>query len=190
MSTIVVVKKNGVAAIGADTLTKYGDTKESARFTENFSKIIRVGDSYLAFVGHASFGLVLNSYFSKFAEPPMLNSRQSIFETACQMHTALKRDYFLDPAEEDDDTFESSQLDCLIGNPAGIFGLYTLRFVQQYSKFYAFGSGAQYALGAMSAIYETASSAEAIARSALTAAGDFDDGTEGPYEVSTVLGPE
>ncbi len=189
MSTIVAIKKNGIAALGADTLIKYGDTNESAEFTENFSKIVRVGESYMAFVGHASFGLVLNSYFSKLDEVPRFGSRQQVFDAACQMHTVLKRDYFLNPNEDDDDVFESSQLDSLIVNPSGIFGLYSMRFVQEYSKFYAFGSGAQYALGALSALYDKTDSVEEIARGALAAAANFDDGTGKPFEVVTVLGP-
>jgi hypothetical protein len=64
MSTIAVAKKGGQAAIGADTLTCLGTTKESAAYVANYSKIIRVGDNYLAIVGHASWPLVLSSYFA------------------------------------------------------------------------------------------------------------------------------
>lgn len=186
MSTVVVVKKQGVAAIGADTLAKYGDVKEGAEYTKGFSKIITVGESRLAFVGHASFGLMLNSYFSKLPDEPRLDSRQSIFDAACAMHSVLKRDYYLNPNEEDDDTFESSQIECLIANPYGIFGLYSLRFVQEYTKFYAFGSGAQYALGALYACYLSPQTAEELVNTALGAAADFDDGTQGPFEIQTI----
>ncbi len=38
MSTVVVVRKEGIAAIGGDTLTSYGGTKESAAYIRNHSK--------------------------------------------------------------------------------------------------------------------------------------------------------
>ena len=48
MTTISVVRKGGVAAIAADTLTKWGSGKESAKYIANSEKIIQVGDNYIA----------------------------------------------------------------------------------------------------------------------------------------------
>lgn len=186
MSTIVVVKKNGLVAIGADTMTKLGGTYESAEYIESHSKIIQVGQNCIALVGHASWGLVLSNYFAKTKAKIVLNSPQAIFEMARVLHNSLKEDYFLNPREDEDDPFESSQLDCLIANPFGIFGLYSLRSVQEYSKFYAFGSGYKFALGAMRAIYNLEYSAEEIARIGVEAAADFDDATGLPVEVKTI----
>ncbi len=186
MSTIVVVRKNGVAAIGADTLTRSGHIKESAEYIANTSKILRVGESYLAYVGDASLGLVLGSYFSRLAEPPALDSPLSIFEAARELHQALKDVYFLVTEGEDSGDFEPSHACCLIANRAGIFGLYTRRTVKEYTRFYAFGPGEEYAMGAMWAVYETATSAEEVARAGLGAAAAFDDSTSLPIEVRTV----
>ena len=186
MSTIVVVKKNGKAVIAADTLIKYGDANESAEYTVGCSKLLEVGDSHLAFVGHASFGLVLNSYFSSLDDLPRFDSRESIYQAACAMHPTLKKSYYLNPNEDEDDVFESTQFDSLICNPSGIFGLYSLRFVQEYKKFYAFGSGYGFAMGAMRAAYPLLDSVEDIAKAGLEAAADFDDGTLGPFEMKTV----
>ena len=90
------------------------------------------------------------------------------------------------PLFDDEDPFESSQVDCLIVNPSGIYGLYSLRSVQQYSRFYAFGSGYKFALGAMRAVYETAASAKEVAQAGLDASVDFDDGTAPPLEIISV----
>ncbi len=149
-------------------------------------KIVNVGDSYLACVGHASWDLVLTSYFSNLSPPPLLDSPQAIFETFRQLHHALKEDYFLNPREDEEDEFESSRLDCLIANSAGIFGLYSLRSVMEYTKFYAFGSGYRFALGAMWVLYGTGASAEEIARAGLEASAEFDGSTRAPIEVKTV----
>jgi ATP-dependent protease HslVU (ClpYQ) peptidase subunit len=186
MSTIVVAKKGGQAAIGADTLTCLGTTKESAAYVANSSKIIRVGDSYLAAVGQASWPLVLFSYFARQKESPSLESALAIFEAARELHKALKEEYFLNPGENSEDEFESSQFDCLIANRSGIFGLYALRSVQEYTKFYAFGSGYGYALGAMHALYDRASSAEEVVRVGLEASVEFDGPTGLPIEIRSV----
>lgn len=186
MSTIVVVKKDGYAAIGADTLTSFGATKESAEYVHDPSKIIQVGENFVATVGHASWGLVLSSYFAGLDKVPSLDCPRTIFETARALHQSLKDDYFLNPVEDAEDPFESTQLDCLIANSAGIFGLYSLRSVQAYTKFYAFGSGSRYALGAMHALYPTQASAQQIARAGLQASADFDGWTGSPLNMHTV----
>ena len=54
MSTIVVVRKNGSAAIAADTLTTWEGSKDSAEYIVNHQKIFRSGDSYLAIAGPTS----------------------------------------------------------------------------------------------------------------------------------------
>ena len=66
----------------------------------------------------------------------------------------------------------------LIANPHGIFGVAAHRTVQEFSKFYAFGSGSDYAMGALYASYsQSRKSAENIAQLAIKAAAVFDDGT-------------
>lgn len=186
MSTIVVVKKEGTVAIGADTMTKLGATYESAKYIQNHSKIIKVGQNFMAYVGHASLGLAMTSYFSGLKTKAVLDSPQAIFEMARALHHAFKENYYLNPHEDEDDPFESSQLDCLIANSYGIFGLYSLRSVQQYSRFYAFGSGYKFALGAMHAVYDSDFDAEQVAQAGLMAACEFDDATGLPAEVKTI----
>jgi len=186
MSTIVAVKKNGVAVIGADTMTKFGGIKESADYLENHSKIVRIGKSYIAYVGHASFGLVLENYFARRKSTPRLDSPQNVFKFSSQFHNALKDDYFLKPHENKNDEFESSQIHCLIANVSGIFGLDSLRSVEAYAKFYSFGSGFHLALGAMHAVYDKVETAEEIARAGLAAAVEFDDCSGLPLELYTI----
>lgn len=69
-------------------------------------------------------------------------------------------------------------MDVLIANPRGIFGVAEHRTVQEFSRFYAYGSGSDYALGALYALYDQPGlGAEDIARRAIEAAAEFDDGT-------------
>ncbi len=186
MSIAVVVKKGQYVAIGSDTLTRHAFTRETADYIENHSKILRVGTSYIVPVGPASGNLVLSSYFSSLMKNPVLSSPKSIFEEARKMQRVLKDKYFLRVYQDDDDAFESLRLSCLIANPWGIFGLYRLRLVHSYTKFWAFGSGGEFALGAMRAVYNRLRSAEQIAREGLAAATEFDDSCAPPVEIKTV----
>lgn len=183
MSIIVVAKKNNVVVIGADTLTRFNDIRESSTYISNKSKIVKFRDNYIAAVGHASIGLVLDDYFTHYSPKADLSSAEHIFKESLRMHAVFKSDFFLNPKEDEEDPFESLQTHILIMNPHGIFGLYSLRSVQEYSKFYAFGSGYELALGAMYTAYEGKAKAEDIAAAGLEAACEFDSGCARPYEI-------
>ncbi|HEY7758123.1 MAG TPA: MFS transporter [Burkholderiales bacterium] len=186
MTTIAVVRKNGVAAIAADSLTKWGSAKESATYIANHEKILQVGDSQIAITGSATFKLILRDYFSGGGEV-RLSSAADIFRTWNRLHVALKERYFVLPEEDKEDALESSRLDVLIANPYGIFGVSGHRTVQEFSRFYAYGTGSDYALGALYSAYdEPARSAEALARHAIEAAAEFDDCTGLPLTCTTV----
>jgi len=186
LTTIVVVRKGGTAVIGADTLGTYGDQLESAALVKNSSKLIRVGSTWLAVTGHAAMDTVLRNIFADAACRRSFRSVQDIFKTALALHRNMKQDYFLRTEEDKDDIFESSQMNVLVANAHGIFGICSRRSVFEYNKFYAFGSGEQYALGAMFAAYDRLESAEDIARAGLEAAVEFDSGTGAPIEVESI----
>lgn len=183
MTTVTVVKKDGRIAIAADTLTKWGGGKESAAYVANHEKIIRVGDSLVAITGSATFKLILSDYFSSLDSPPALHSATEIFSVWNQMHPVLKEQYFLQTGEDKEEDLESTRMDVLIANPHGIFGVAAHRTVQEFSRFYAYGSGSPYALGAMYAAYRASSlDAEAVARLGVAAAAEFHDETGLPVQ--------
>jgi ATP-dependent protease HslVU (ClpYQ) peptidase subunit len=178
MTTIAVVRKNGYAAIAADTLTKWGSGKESAAYIANNTKIVKVGDSFLAGSGTATFKLIMRDYFAQRGVPARFDTTINIFKTWQAFHAVLKERYYLVSVGEKDDTIESSKFDVLLANPDGIFGVGAHRTVQEYRKFYAIGTGTDLALGAMYAAYDNPKlSAEQLARLAITAAAEFDDAT-------------
>lgn len=187
MSTIVVVRKDQHACIVADSLTTFGDTRQSARFDAAFDKILRQGDSLIGLVGSAAHQMVLQSAFRHIKKPNLVG-REAIFETFRELHPILKDVYFLNPKEDEDDPYESSQVDALILNQSGIYGVYALREVFEYTRFWAIGSGASFALGSMHALYDRLDDPLAIARAAIEAAAEFDTGTALPLtEYSLVL---
>lgn len=187
MSTVVVVRKGGVGAICADTLTKWGAIKESAAYVQNHEKILQIGETWIGLTGPATFKLILRDYFSENGGDARMDTPANIFRTWNRLHRALKDRYFLMGEEDKEDALESSRIDVLMLNKHGIFGVAAHRTVQEFSRFYAFGSGADFALGALYSIYEDpALNAEQIARRATEAAAEFDDSTGLPLQCHTV----
>jgi len=183
MTTVTVVKKEGRVAIAADTLTKWGCGKESADYVANHEKILQVGESYVAITGSATFKLILADYFSSLETTPQFTSAAEIFRVWNTMHGALKEQYYLQTGEDKEEDLESSRMDVLIANPRGIFGVAAHRTVQEFSRFYAYGSGSSYALGAMYAAFRAPSyDAEALARLGVAAAAEFHDETGLPIQ--------
>ncbi len=187
MTTIAVVKKNGYAAIAADTLTKWGSGKESAAYVSNNDKIVRVGSTFLAASGSATFKMIMRDYFARPRVAPRFEDPMAIFHTWQRFHVALKARYFLIAGSEKDDSLESTRFDVLVANPRGIFGIGAHRTVQEYSKFYAIGSGTDLALGALYATYDdNGHDALSLARLAVEAAAEFDDATGLPVTAHKV----
>jgi ATP-dependent HslUV protease, peptidase subunit HslV len=186
MSTIVVVKKNGVACIAADTLTSFGCLNLRASLTQGQSKIIKVDETYIGITGSCAHKLVLESYFSDPDVERGFSSRKEIFETWRKLHQALKQEYYLNSSEDKEDPYETTRIHALLLNSYGIFGIYQMRSVDDYAKFWAIGSGQDFALGSMLSTYESLNTAEEIAKTAVMAAAEFDDGTGMPVEVFSV----
>jgi len=183
MSTIVVVQKDDAIAIAADSLTKYGNLKVPKSFhPDGKSKIIKFEDTYIGTVGASVHLDVLRSIFQKYPDKICFNSREDIFETYVRIHPILKNEYFINPASTKDDDYESSQIEAVLANPRGIFAMYTWRTTPQYDRFFAIGSGRDYALGAMQAVYESLP-ADQIAEVGIKVACDFDDGSGLPIEM-------
>lgn len=184
MSTVVGVIKGDELILAADSLTKYGDAKEPDELIKDFSKVVPFEDavcqeSALAFVGHASFGLVFRSSLSRLETPLNCSNRQAVYESFRRLYLDFKKSSYL--VANDEDSFEGADVDCLVANSTGLYGVYSLQNVQEYKKYYAFGSGAAYALGALHASYEKTDCPRALAEKAMAASCSFDDASSGPF---------
>ena len=187
MTTLVVVRKDHEVAIAADTMTKWGSCKETANYVINHGKLLQVGDTWLGLTGNATFKTILTDYFTQPKVPARFDTPLAIFRTWQALHAALKKDYHLLPGGHDDEPLESTRFDALIANRHGIFGVVAHRTVQEFSRFYAFGSGSSYAMGALHALYaQRTLDAEALARRAVEAAAEFDDATGLPLEAHKI----
>lgn len=187
MTTVVVVRKRGIACIAADSLTTFGEQKLPPQYDRNSDKLQPVGDGAISIVGSAAHAPVLESVLREQRVELDLHDRMSLFESFRALHAELKDHYFLNPKEEesDKDPYESSRIDALVANPWGIFGVYALREVYEYRRFWAAGSGADYALGAMYAAWDHVDTAEEIARIGVGAGTEFDTGSSLPLTLQT-----
>jgi len=179
MTTLTVVRKNGFVAIAADGLTTFGDMRLPAEYQREQSKLLNIADSWIGVCGSSAHHLVLGSAFAELGEVA-LGSREEVFETFRRLHPVLKEHAYLNPKEDEDDPYESSQISCVIANVTGIYAVYSYREVFAFEKFWAAGSGRAYALGAMFAAYNAQVSAEEIARLGVRAGTEFDTASSGP----------
>jgi len=185
MTTLVVVRKGNMAAIAADSLTTFGDTRLSDAFDASSDKMVRHGETVIALCGSAAHQLVYENLLST-AKDLNFNSKSEIFETFRKLHAILKDQHYLNPKEEDEDAYESTHITALIANPTGIYGIYSMREVFEFKRFWAAGSGREYALGAMNALYDTLDDAEAIARVGVDSGATFDKNSSLPMQVITI----
>jgi ATP-dependent protease HslVU (ClpYQ) peptidase subunit len=185
MTTLVAVCKNDEIAIAADSLTTFGDTRLSANFDKTSDKIVRYHGNYIGLCGSAAHQLVFQSLLAKHDDLDFSN-KAAIFETFRKLHPILKEQHFLNPKEEEDDPYESTQVTALVANEHGIFGVYSMREVFEYTQFWAVGSGREFALGAMHALYPKLRTAAAIAKAGIEAGATFDRNSGLPMTLYTI----
>jgi ATP-dependent protease HslVU (ClpYQ) peptidase subunit len=186
MSALVVVKKSGKAVIAADSLTTFGRTKFGQKYQRHCEKIHRFGNCYIGLVGDAAHGNVFENILENFGEDLCFDSRKSIFETYLFLHQILKDKFHLNAVAGEDMAYQSSQIDALIANEFGIFGMFEFREVHEFERFWAIGSGKAYALGAMYAVYDQLNDPEDIARIGIQASCEFDNACDLPIDVHAV----
>ena len=185
MTTICIAKKSGSVAIAADSLTTFGDTRLSSGYKRVHDKILRVRGSYIGVAGSSAHHVVLENVLAE-TRNLKFGSRAEVFETFRLVHPILKERCFLNPKEDDGDPYESSQFTAVIANATGIYGVYSYREVFDYERFWAIGSGRNYALGAMQAVWPRARSAEEVVRAGVRAGIEFDKNSAAPLEVHTI----
>jgi len=187
MTTITVARKGREVAIAADSQSTFGDTRLTSTYDARYNKIFQLDDSFIGISGSAAHDLVFQSALSKLKNRDF-SSRAAVFDTFRKLHHKLKEDFFLKPDEEENDPYESSQMTVLIANPSGIFAVYSMREVYEYTRFWAIGSGRDYALGAMYAAWNTLDTAAAVAQLGVEAGCEFDINTAAPLTLySTTL---
>jgi len=185
MTTLVIVRKGDDIVIAADSLTTFGDTRLAAEHDRTYDKVVHYRGTYIALCGSAAHQLVFESLLRS-QQTVEFSDKFAIFETFRKLHPILKEQHFLNPKEEEDDPYESTQITALIANKHGIFGVYSMREVFEYTQFWAAGTGREFALGAMQALYPRLPTAEAVARAGVEAGALFDKNSALPMTLYSV----
>lgn len=184
MTTIVAVKKGKRLCIASDSLSMFGSRKEiGGKHVYNDGKIIKLGQNYVGLAGHHSWNLILKHYFRKRGKIPEWKTIDQIFEICNTLHRELKEVYYLAPSYSRYEPLESSEFAMLIVNPYGIFEVDYLRTVRQHSQFTAIGTGEEYALGAIKALYDKCEDPEKLAKIGVEAAAQYDRKTGLPLAI-------
>lgn len=186
MSIIVAVQKGNKAVIASDSLFTQGSLKVSTQNKVNNHKIYKVKDAYVGFTGWSAMSIIFENIADKYPQKLNFSSRKHVFQTFLFLHAKLKSDYFVETKEKDDQPVESSQWDCIILCPSGIFSVQSYREVMECKKYWAEGSGLRLALGAMHATYDLYNDPEKIAVAGINAASEFDDSCALPAQIYTM----
>ena len=175
MSVIAAVTKNSRTVIAADTLTCFGESQRVSADNSHTPKVRRVGG---ALVGAAGWGVYDNilDHFLVDQRRPDLSSERAIFTFFLALWKALHETYpFVnDQSQGRDSPFGDLDASFLVASPEGIFKVSSDLDICRFEKYYAIGSGAEYALGAMHQIYDQLSEADEIARRSVASAIEFD----------------
>ena len=186
MSTLVVVKKNGYATIACDSLSTDGSITVCPENKINNHKLFKHGDSFIGLVGWSNFNDILENILKDESTELEFSNRSTIFNSLLNIHQKMKDEYFIETNEDDDQPVESSQMSGLVVSPYGIFEFDSYRGVDEYSKYWALGSGRRYALGSLHSTYDSEKTSEEIAIATVKASCSFDDGSALPVLFETI----
>jgi ATP-dependent HslUV protease subunit HslV len=181
MSVIAAVRKARRLVIAADSQDNFGDLRPPP---DNHSalKLRAVGDAWLGCSGWAVYDDLFGHYLQKRSTRIALHSRDDIFEFFLKFWRAIRADYpFVNEQSRSEDKTPFADLDAtfLIASPGGIFLVSSNMSVSTFNKYYAIGSGGDYALGALHALYDGPADPLDLAERAVAAAKAYDSGCGG-----------
>ena len=174
MSIVCAAIKGDEIAIAADTQMSKGSLVTTAEDLKNCDKLLRVNDNVIGIVGWSAMSTMLETIVDEKAGLFVMDDRRKIYRSLMNLHKEMKKNYFLETYEHSSQPVESTQLDALVINRNGIFEIGSYRDVNQFSRFWAVGSGSRYSLGAMEALYDKASDAKKLVEAGVNAAAKFD----------------
>lgn len=174
MSIAVAVQKQGQIVIAADTQDNFGSSTVGIKNYRS-KKILTVGDSYIAATGWGIYEDILTDYFGR-ASDVALDTKPNIFAFLMKFWKDLHEHYSLvkDQSEEEHGSpFGGLDATFLIANRHGIFYVSSNMSVTKFERYFAIGSGADFSLGVLYALYDTEMPPDAMAEKAVEAAKTF-----------------
>jgi ATP-dependent HslUV protease, peptidase subunit HslV len=181
MSVIAAVRKARRLIIAADSQDNFGDLRPPSD-NHIAVKIRHVDTAWVGCSGWAIYDDLLAHYLRKRSVKTNLNSRDEIFDFFLKFWRAIRTDYpFVNEQSRSEDKTPFADLDAtfLIASPGGIFLVSSNMSVSCFAKYYAIGSGGDYALGALHALYDEVPDPKILAERAIAAAKAYDSGCGG-----------
>jgi ATP-dependent protease HslVU (ClpYQ) peptidase subunit len=187
MSIALAIEKNGELILAADTLTSFGHTKVPP-VLHAADKVRRVGASFLATTGWGLYENILDDVIAR-RKAVRLGSREQIFAFFLRLWSDLHKKYsFVNDQIDEKESGPFGNLDStfLVANRSGIYYVGPDMSVTRVERYFAIGSGSQFALGVLHALHDSKLGAEEIARRAIAAAIAFDTYCGGEAQIHRV----
>ena len=187
MSIAVAVRKDARIVLATDSQTNLGSERvPAANLSE--PKFMQIGEAYMAATGWTLYSNILADMLARRRAIPRLDGEANIFKFFTRLWEELHERYNFvkDQADDADSPFGSLDSTFLVVCERGIFGVASDLSVLRYERYFAIGSGAPIAMGAVHALYESERDAEEIVRCAAVAAIDHDVYCGHPVHVVTV----
>ncbi|MBT4524507.1 MAG: hypothetical protein HOI88_02385 [Phycisphaerae bacterium] len=171
MSVIVAIRKENKIVMAADTLTTFGDSEVMPQENARTPKVGRIGDSLIGGAGWAVYDDILNDFLATRPTPDLSSSRK-IFTFFLEFWKALHEQYTFvnDQASQACSPFGDLDSTFLIANSGGIFTVASDLGVTPLNRYYAIGSGGEYAIGVLYTLYERTDDIAELATDAVKAA--------------------
>jgi ATP-dependent protease HslVU (ClpYQ) peptidase subunit len=187
MSVVVIVRKEGEIAIASDRLTSRGSVVLGTEYKVEHPKLIKYHDTWIGCASDDMAVHMIRHALHHSEEEFLFDSVENIYTSMLKLHEILKKRYYLDPKyrHTPKQTVESLNISLLIANSSGIYGVDEDKDIQQFSKFWAAGSGGMFAIGAMYHVYDKYDAAK-IAELGVVSACEFDEGSALPIHIETV----
>ena len=188
MTIIVAVRKDNEIVLAADSQTNWGSHRDQS---DNVAlpKLRRFGSNVIGSSGWALYDNILDHYLAKRKRMPPLNDERAIFSFFHRFWQDM-RDRYTFVNDQCDDSTDSPFVDLdasfLIANSHGIFGVSGNMSVVRYKKYFAIGGAADYAMGALHALYDRIDEAEALALEAVDTAIRFNVYCGHPVDVERI----
>jgi ATP-dependent protease HslVU (ClpYQ) peptidase subunit len=174
MSIAVAVRVGNEIVLATDSKRTFGSGGVP---DDNFrdAKMRKVGAAHIATTGWGVYNNILDDYLRTARNPRLVDSA-SIFTYFRKFRVALHERYAFvnDQCTESDSPFGDLDASFLVVSAHGIFYVACDMSVTRFDNYYAVGSGAPYALGAMHTLHQPRANPETIARKAVAAASALD----------------
>ncbi len=155
MTVLAIARKNNKVCIGADTLIDISGNQVTAEMNKQPDKIFKYKDTWFAYTGSTQSSIMLQHALEEYGDDLSFDGQSNIYKSLLALHKIQKEHFFAMVHNSDSNqAVEDMHLNFLLANPSGIYQIFGDRYVGDIATFWASGSGAKHALGAMHATYD------------------------------------